>query len=152
MPRSFSSGIAVAFGGLLLLSACINHKVTVLGRLPAKGPLTVIVTCDSAVTIGLTDAAGGQAWAYEAKPKDTVEWKVGKSVTDIQILPKDSSKALPLDSLPSGRGSGKPATSTVKAAADTGVYAYKIIATCQPTDTKKLPVKVIIDPDMIIVP
>ena len=84
MPRSFPSGIAAAFGGLLLLSACAKESFPALGRAPAKGPLKVNVTCDSDVSVGLTDVAGDQAWAFEAKGKEAVEWQGSASVTSIQ--------------------------------------------------------------------
>jgi hypothetical protein len=148
MPRSFSSGIAAAFGGLLLLSACVKTPGAALGRKPARGPLTVTVTCDNGVTIGLTDSAGDPAWAFEAKGSDKVEWQGSPSVTNILIEPKKADHPLPLDS--AAKGIGKPARSTVKARADTGVYAYKIIATCKPTVVGKDTVVVTLDPDMII--
>lgn len=106
------------------------------------------VTCDSGVTIGLTDTSGHQAWALEAKKKDPVEWQGSASVTSILIEPKDAGNPLPLDSV--AKGNGKPARSTVKAVADSGVYAYKITATCQPKDATKAPIKITLDPDMII--
>lgn len=151
MPRSFPSGIAAAFGGLLLLSACTKAPLPALGRAPAKGPLKVNVTCDTDVTVGLTDAFGDQAWAFEAKGKEAVEWQGSASVTSILIEPKKTANPLPLESTPSGNGKGNPAKSKVKDGAATGTYAYKITVTCQPTDPTKAPIKVTIDPDMIII-
>ena len=109
------------------------------------------VTCDSDVSVGLTDVAGDQAWAFEAKGKEAVEWQGSASVTSILIEPKNPVNPLPLESTPSGNGRGNPAKSKVKDGAAKGVYPYKITVTCQPTDTTKPPIKVTIDPDMIII-
>jgi hypothetical protein len=88
--------------GVLLLSACEKKDVALLRRPPAEGPLKVKVTCNPDVTIGLVDGAGNQAWAFQAKEKDPVEWQVDSNVTSIEIQPKDARNPLPLDSTPSG--------------------------------------------------
>ena len=151
MPRSSPSGIAAVYGGLLLLSSCAKEEhVAPLGRPPAKGPLTVTVTCDNDVTVGLTDAAKNQAWAFEAKGNDAVEWQGSAMVTSIVVEPKTLTNPLPLEGTPTGNGKDHPAKSKVKGGAAAGIYAYKITVTCQPTDTNKVPIKVTIDPDMII--
>ncbi|CAN5816061.1 hypothetical protein BH11GEM1_BH11GEM1_36170 [soil metagenome] len=131
------------------MSGCTHEAA--LGRPPAKGPLTVNVTCDQDVSIGLVDAARNQAWAFEAKAKDPVEWQVGANVTSIDIQPKDAANPLPLDSTPHGNGSGKAAKSTIKDGAAKGTYAYQIVVTCQPSASGSAPIKITIDPDMIII-
>ena len=136
--------------GVLLLSGCEKKEMAVLGRPPAEGPLTVKVTCDPDISIGLVDGAGNQAWSFAAKGKDPVEWQVGANVTSIEIQPKDAGNPLPLDGTPNGIGSGKPAKSKVKDGAKKDTYPYRIVLACQPTAPASSPVKITIDPDMII--
>lgn len=133
----------------LLLIGCAKNEVMPLGRAPAEGPLTVNVTCNPDVTIGLVDGAGNQAWAFQAKEKDAVEWQVGTNVTSIEIQSKDTNNPLPLDVTPKGNGSGNPAKAKVKDGANKGTYPYRIILSCQPS-AGSTPVKITIDPDMII--
>lgn len=138
-------------GGGLLLNGCEKNEVKTLLRPPAQSPLTVNATCDPDVSVGLVDANGLQAWVLQSKREADVEWRVGANVTSIEIQPKDPTKALPLDVTPKGTGSGNPAKAKVRKDADKDKeFPYKIVLSCQPSAAGSTPVKITIDPDMII--
>lgn len=143
----FASLRVVAVATLLLpLIACKPQAASPL--VAATPPLTVKITCEDGVSVGLTDAAGRSAWAVAVKKNDPIEWLVGANIISIDILAKGSG-TLPLDDAkPHGGKKGESAKSKVKSDAAAGTYEYLIETVCERPD--KSTIKVTIDPDMIV--
>jgi hypothetical protein len=152
MPTSTAHRrLALLLAGLAL-TACKKDAEDdrILARAPVDFPLTVNVSCDNGVQVGLVDANGAPAWSVKAKKKDVVEWQPSGEIISLAISGKNS-VALPLDGYASGNGHGKPAKGTVKDdARANSPYPYQIAAVCQPIAPGTQPVTVTIDPDMIV--
>lgn len=146
MPR-FASLRVVAVAALLLpLFACGRRSAP--SFVAATSPVTVAITCEGGVSVGLTDASGKSAWAVELKKNDPIEWQVGDNIISIDISAKGTGE-WPLDDVkPHGSKKAQPAKSKAKHDAKPGTYAYLIETVCQRADGTTI--KVTIDPDMIV--
>jgi uncharacterized membrane protein len=138
--------------GAVALSACrkVEPADRVMARPPADFPLTVNVSCDNGVQVGLIDASGAPAWSVKAKKRDVVEWRPSGEIISLAITGKNSVQ-LPLDGYASGNGKGKPAKGTVSdSARSSSSSQYQIAAVCQPIAPGAKPISVTLDPDMIV--
>ena len=127
-----------------------SQSVEVLDA-PARSPVNVNFSCNGGVnTIGLVDNAGRQAWLIEMVNRE-IEWVVPQQVTIDSIRAK--SGELPIEPDTSNRATlGKSFKGRAKNGIPNGnrKYPYLIALTCQPSGAGSTPVKLIIDPEMIV--
>jgi hypothetical protein len=117
----------------------------------AKSPVTVEFTCEGGDSkIGLT-ANGKPAWLVETDQKK-LRWEVPENVTIDAISAKSGELPVEPETEDEGRTRGKPYKSKVKDGVEPGDtrYPYAIALTCQPSGSGQQPVKLIIDPEMIV--
>lgn len=150
MPRLAPRATVVAVATAVLfmsLAACARTR-PLMGPKP-RPPLRVEITCATdTIKTGLTDLANVQAWSVELKRNDEIEWRIGASILEIEILPKGpDSLPVTFDAVSDGK-SGKPIKAKVKDDAKEGPHAYLIRARCRRPDGSTI--MVVIDPDMII--
>lgn len=149
----YGAVITIAAGGLLSSCARASVDPAVGPHLlaEAEAPIYIKFTCNDSNTISLTGKNNVPAWAFKAKKKDPVSWQVPPNVTINGITPKPGESALPLSSNgSSGGANGTSYETKVKDDADLKRYPYNIDVTCTPTSGGGAPVRLIIDPDMII--
>ena len=119
---------------------------------PARSPVNVSFSCNGGVsTIGFVDSAGRQAWEVETVNRQ-IEWIVQSHVTIDSIRTKPGEE-LPIEPDTSNRVTlGKSFKGRVKDGVQPGnkKYPYLIALTCQPAPAGSTPVKLIIDPEMIV--
>ena len=116
----------------------------------AKSPVTIEFTCDEGVSkIGLT-ANGQPGWLVETVQKK-LRWDVPGNVTIDSITAKSGDLPVEPESRGEGGRPGNPYKAKVKQGVEPGdtKYPYAIALTCQPPQSGQ-PVKLIIDPEMIV--
>jgi hypothetical protein len=115
-----------------------------------KSPISVDFSCVGGISkIGLS-AEGQAGWLVETKQKK-IEWDVPDNVTIDAITAKSGELPVEPESDNEGRTRGKPYKAKVKNGvqpSDTR-YPYAIALTCDPGGGLQ-PVKLIIDPEMIV--
>ena len=150
----YGAVVTIVAGGLL--SSCAQSSrdpvVSPLILAEAESPIKIEFTCNGTNNkIGLTGKNGVSAWTFKAKKKDPVSWLVDTNVTINGISAKLNEPELPLSSDgTSGGTKGTPYQTKVKDNADLKTYHYNIDVTCTPMIGGGNPVKLTIDPDMII--
>ncbi len=147
--RSFPIAIVAAL--LASLAACARQQEAFTASSYARvatSPITIDISCDDSVTVGLVDRHGAQAWSVEVKKNSDIEWIAGPHVASFSITPKAGDE-WPLEApYPLRDDTKKKAMSKAKSNAKAGAHGYVIRAVCSPTAGGQR--IVIIDPDMII--
>ena len=149
----YGAAIAIIAGGLLSSCAQSSRDPVVDPHIlaDAEPPIKIEFTCNGANKVGLTGKNGVSAWTFKAKKKDPVSWLVEPNVAINGISAKLGESELPLSSDgASGGANGTPYQTKVKDNADLKTYHYNIEVTCTPTIGGGNPVRLTIDPDMII--
>jgi hypothetical protein len=141
--------LSAAVAALLVVSCGGGGQHALVGT--PKSPVTVDFTCDGGViNIGMT-AGGTSGWLVETDQKK-LRWNVPDNVTIDAISPKSGN--LPVE--PDGPGQGGTPGNSYRAKVKQGIggsdtrYPYSIALTCQPSPPGSTPVKLIIDPEMIV--
>ena len=154
MSRTARSGALITILAGVVLASCARPSMDpdVGPRVftDAVAPIHINFTCQGGVNqISLTDDNGNPAWTFKAKKNDPVSWVVPANVTINSISSK--TPAIPLPVSPngnSGGSNGKSYETKVNSDAQSKHYLYNIDVTC--TSTSGAVVRLVIDPDMII--
>lgn len=154
MSRTAPCGALIAIMMASLVASCARPASPAIGPytlLDAKFPITINFTCNGGVnTIGLTDAANHQAWSVSANKGEAIRWRVPPNVTINSIKPKPGGTLPVVTNGQQGGNDGDDYNGTVDNGAGSGAhYPYAIDVTCKPSGGGT-PVKLVIDPDMII--
>ena len=155
MSRVHMYGALVAAAAVSLMVSCRSGAR--VGLVRSKSPVFVNFSCEGGNnTISLTDNAGNPAWEVDTDHRK-ISWRVrnNDSRVTINAIAAKPGKDLPIeDDGPNHGGSGgRPFDAKVKSKQDGGpddgtTLYYNITVTCQPSSGN--PVKLIIDPEMIV--
>ena len=154
MSRTARSGGLVSIIACALLASCarptMDPNVGPHALADAAPPIHVNFTCDGVNQVSLTDDDGNPAWAFKAKRNDPVSWVVLGNVNINAITSKSPAIPLPLTTPGPQGGNGNPYRAQVNSNAQSRHYLYSIDVTCTPTSGGGAPVRLVIDPDMIV--
>lgn len=132
---------AVAVASLV---SCARVNVAARDDPRATSPIHVNFSCDGGTnTIGFVDGAQNQAWEVKTKNRE-IEWIVPTNVTVDFVRAKSGD--LPID-LDASRKKGKAKSNIPNGSKR---YPYLIGLTCTPSAPGSTPVRLVIDPEMII--
>lgn len=154
MSRTARCGAVVTIIAVGLLSSCarpsMDPNVGPHVLADAESPININFTCNGTNQISLTDNNGVAAWTFKARKNNPVSWQVPANVTINAISSKSPAIPLPVSPNGSAGGSnGKSYDAKVNADAVSKRYFYNIDVTCTPTSGAA--VRLVIDPDMIVV-
>ena len=153
----FGAVVTLVAGGLLSSCARAPRDPAVDPHIltDAEPPININFTCGNAnqgIQVTLVDNNNNPAWTFKAHKNDPVSWLVPGNVTINAISSKSATNPLPV--LPdgdAGGSDGKPYKVKVKDNVHINdKYSYNIDVTCTPAPGKGPPVRLVIDPDMII--
>ena len=155
MSRTARSGALVSIIAGALLASCarpsMDPNVGPHALADAAPPIHINFTCDGVNQLSLTDDDGNPAWTFKAKKNDPVSWVVLGNVNINAITSKSPAIPLPLTTPGPQGGNGNPYRAQVNSNAQSRHYLYSIDVTCTPAPGGGAPVRLVIDPDMIIV-
>jgi len=117
----------------------------------AVPPININFTCGNAnqgIAVTLLDNNNNPAWSFSAHKNDPVSWVAPDNVTINEIKSKSPGIPLPLTVDPGGSSHAYKAH--VNGGAQPNHYLYSIDVTCTPAAGGGPPVRLVIDPEMII--
>jgi hypothetical protein len=139
----------------VLVASCGSGEKALLVK--PKSPVSVKFACDGVNTDGVNTvsliAEGRTGWVVETDANKKLRWEVDQNVTIDSIFPKRGQQ-LPVepDGPDQGGAPGKAYKTKVKSGVQSGNtrYPYSIALTCQPSGPESTPIKLLIDPEMIV--
>jgi hypothetical protein len=152
IPRAAIARAALATTALLV--SCNKDAVQLVEALaPDVETVRITFTCGPVNSIGLTDASGNSAWAFQRHPNNPIQWVVAANVTINSIHGKID--PLPIDTTlgdPHGKTQGTPYKAAVKShppgpPIGKKGFPYAIDLTCTSGTTTT---NLVLDPEMII--
>ena len=155
MSRAARSGAFITMIAGVVLASCarpsMDPEVGPHILADAKAPVHINFTCDGGVNnISLTDRVGLPAWTFSAGKNDLVSWEVPVNVA-INAIASKSAIALPITITEAHGGNGNPIKGQLNSSAESGHHhLYYIDVSCTPTAGNRTPVRLVIDPEMII--
>jgi hypothetical protein len=154
MSRAGSYGLVLVAVAAASLVSCRKSQKMMPDPDDPTDPIRFTFTCPVggpySVGLAYTDQKKTSAWVIKKHGNDDIEWQADPSVTNVtfKLVPKTGSDPLPLDIQ---QENGKQLKAKVKPhQGGPKSYSYAIDATCTPPGPGQQPLRLIIDPEMIV--